>query len=64
VLLCDCYVECKSARKCQRRFRRKFPDIRAPHRNTIQSLVKKFRTGGVLIEKTISIESIEFLGAC
>jgi hypothetical protein len=41
VFLYACYVECKSARKCKRKFRRKFPDIQAPHGNTIQNLVKE-----------------------
>jgi hypothetical protein len=50
-VLCDCYVKCKSARMCQRKFRRTFPDIQVPHRNTIQSLVKKLKKSGVLIDK-------------
>jgi hypothetical protein len=37
-------VKCKSARKCQRKFRRKFPRIWVPCRNSIQNLVNKVRT--------------------
>jgi hypothetical protein len=49
------YEKCKSVRKCQRKFRRKFSNIRAPHRNTIHNLVKKLRTNGILIDKRTSL---------
>jgi hypothetical protein len=48
--LYDCFVKFMSARKHQRKFW-SFPNIRAPHRNTIQYLVKKFQTTGVLTHK-------------
>jgi hypothetical protein len=51
VFLYDCYVKCKSARTCERKFRRKFPNVWAPHRNVIQNLVKKLWASGTLIDK-------------
>jgi transposase len=50
VFLYDTYVKCNSARKCQRQFVRKFPGVRVPHRNTIQNLVNKVRTTGVITD--------------
>lgn len=50
VFLYDTYVKCNSARKCQRKFVRKFPGVRVPHRNTIQNLVNKVRTTGVITD--------------
>jgi hypothetical protein len=54
MLLYDCCVKHKPARKCQRKFRRKFPNNQAPRRNTIQKLVKKLQTSGILIDKKTS----------
>jgi transposase len=51
VFLYDTYVKCKSARKCQRKFRRKFPGVRIPHRNTIQNLVNKVRSTGEVMDR-------------
>jgi hypothetical protein len=51
VFLYNCYVKYKSARKYQRKFTRKLPDIEAPYRNTIQNLVKKLWTSGILTTK-------------
>jgi hypothetical protein len=44
----------KSARKCHRKFRRKFPDIWALQKNTIQDPVKTLWTNGVIIDKKTS----------
>jgi hypothetical protein len=38
------YVKYKPAKKCQRKFRRKFPGIRVPHRNIIHNGVNKSGT--------------------
>jgi hypothetical protein len=35
--------------KCQKEFRRKFPEIQVPHRSSIGNLVNKIRKTGVLI---------------
>jgi hypothetical protein len=51
VFLYNCYVKCKSARKCKGKLRRKLLEIQAPHRNILQNLVKKLQTSGVLINK-------------
>jgi hypothetical protein len=47
-------LKCKSARKCQGKFRSKFPDLQAPHRNIIWNVVNKLQTSGVLIDKKTS----------
>jgi hypothetical protein len=44
-------VKYKSTKKCQKKFRRKFPYIRTPYGNTIQNPVKKVRKCGVLVDK-------------
>lgn len=51
VFLYDAYVKCESARKCRRKFSRKFPGVRVPHRNTIQNLVNKVRTTGEVMDR-------------
>jgi hypothetical protein len=51
VCLYDTYVQCGSAGKCRRKFRRKFRDERVPSRQTIHNLVNKLRTTGPLIDK-------------
>jgi hypothetical protein len=40
-----------SARKCQRKFRRKFHDQIVPSRQAIHNLLNKLRTTGLLIDK-------------
>jgi hypothetical protein len=66
--LYDIYVKYGSARKCWRKFRRKFRDERVPSRQTIHNLVSKFRTG-LLIDKRqehkrrVFTEKLEDLGA-
>jgi hypothetical protein len=47
-------MKCTSARKCQKKFIRKFPDIQASHRYTIQNLLIKLQTSGILIDKKTS----------
>jgi hypothetical protein len=49
VFLYDTYVKYGSARKCRRKFRRKFRNERT--RQTIQNLMNKLRTTGLLIDK-------------
>jgi hypothetical protein len=44
-------VKYGSARKCRRKFRRKFRDERVPSRQTVHSLVIKRGTAGLLIDK-------------
>jgi hypothetical protein len=51
VLLYDSYVKYGSARKCQRKFRRKFRGERVPSRQIIHNLVNKRRSTGFLIDK-------------
>jgi transposase len=49
VFLYNTYVKYGSARKCQRKFRRKFRDERVPCRKTIYNLVNKLRLTGLSI---------------
>jgi transposase len=51
VFLYDAYVKCGSARKCRRKFRRKFRGETVPSRQTIHNLVNKLRSTGLLIDK-------------
>jgi transposase len=51
VYLYDTYVKYGSARKCRRKFRRKFCDERVPSRQAIHNLVNKVRSTGLLIDK-------------
>jgi transposase len=51
VFLYDSYVKYRSARKCQRKFRRKFRDERVPSRQTIHNLVNKLRSTGLWRDK-------------
>jgi hypothetical protein len=50
VFLYDTYVKYGSARKCWRKFRRKYRDERAPSRPTVQNLANKLRSTGLLID--------------
>ena len=48
----DSYVRTESCREVTRLFRDRFPDIHAPHRDTVRKLVNRFReTGSVLDRK-------------
>ena len=52
IFMCDSYVQTESCREVTRLFRNRFPDIRAPHRDTAHKLVNRFReTGSVLHRK-------------
>jgi hypothetical protein len=51
VFLYDAYMKYASARKCQRKSRRKFLDERVPSRQTIHNLVNKLRPTRLLIDK-------------
>jgi transposase len=51
VFLYDTYLKYGSGGKCCRKFRRKFHDERVPSRRTINNLVNKLRTTGLLIDK-------------
>ena len=52
IFMYDSYVRKKSCREVTRLFRDRFPDIRAPHRDTVCKLVNRFReTGSVLDRK-------------
>jgi hypothetical protein len=44
VFLYDIYVKYGSARKCRRKFRRKFHDERGPSKQTIHNLVNELRS--------------------
>jgi hypothetical protein len=57
VFLYNTYVKYGSARKCRRKFRRKFCDERVRTRQTIHSLVTKLRTTGLLIGKKQNISA-------
>jgi hypothetical protein len=46
MFLNDTYVKCGSARKCRRKFRRKFYDERVRSRQIIKHLVNKLRSAG------------------
>jgi hypothetical protein len=48
VFLYDTYVKYGSARKCRRKFRRKFHDKKVPSRQTISNLVNKLGSTGLL----------------
>lgn len=48
--LYNIYVKYGTVRKCRRKFLRKFRDERAPSRQTINSLVNKLRSMGILID--------------
>ena len=51
IFMYDSYVRTESC-KVMRLFRDRFPDIRAPHRDTVRKLVNRFReTGSVLDRK-------------
>jgi hypothetical protein len=43
-------MKCNSASNSRRKFRRKFPRVQIPHRNTIQNLVSNVRTTSMLTE--------------
>jgi hypothetical protein len=47
----ESYVKCGSARKCQRKFRSKFPGITFPSTTGIHKLIKKVRYTGSLLDK-------------
>jgi transposase len=49
--LYDTYVKYGSARKCRRKFRRKFHDERVRSRQTFHNLLNKHRSTGLLIDK-------------
>jgi hypothetical protein len=49
--LYDTHVEYGSARKCRRKFRRKFCDERDLSRQIVHNLVNKLRSTGLLIDK-------------
>jgi hypothetical protein len=51
VLLYDTYVKYGSARKCPRKFRRRFRVERVPSRQKIHNFVNKLRPTGLLIDK-------------
>jgi hypothetical protein len=51
VFLYDTYVKYGSARRCRRKFRRKFWDEGVPNRQIIHNLVNKLKTTGLLINK-------------
>ena len=52
IFMYDSYVRTESCREVTRPFRDRFPDIRAPHRDTVRKLVNRFReTGSVLDRK-------------
>ena len=52
IFMYDSYVRTESCREVTRLFRDRFPDIRAPHRDTVRKLVNRFReTGSVLDRK-------------
>jgi hypothetical protein len=51
VFLYDTYVKYGSARKCRRKFRRKFCVERVPSIQIIHNFVNKLRTTGLLIDK-------------
>jgi len=53
VFLYDSYVKCKSTRKCQRKFRIKFPRVQVLCRN--QNLVNEVRTIGMLKDRIQNI---------
>jgi hypothetical protein len=45
VFLSQSYVKCKFIKKGQGKFRRKFPGVQVPHRNTIQNHINRVRNG-------------------
>jgi hypothetical protein len=49
--LYDNHMKYGSARKCRRRFQRKFRDERVPSRQNIHNLLNKLRSVGLLIDK-------------
>ena len=52
IFMHDSYVRTESCSEVTRLFRDRFPDIRAPHRDTVRKLVNRFReTGSVLDRK-------------
>ena len=52
IVMYDSYVRTESCREVTRLCRDRFPDIRAPHRDTVRKLVNRFReTGSVLGRK-------------
>jgi hypothetical protein len=51
VFLYDTYVKYGSARKCRRKFIRKFRDERIPRRQRVHSFVNTFISTGVLADK-------------
>jgi hypothetical protein len=64
------YVKYGSARKCRRKFLRKFHDERVPSRQTIHNLVNKLRSTGVGIDKkqtckrrVLTEENLDDIGA-
>jgi transposase len=70
VFLYVTYVKYGSARKCRRKFRRKFCGERVPSRQTIHNLVNKLRTTGLLIEnkqkhkrRVLTEEKLDDIGA-
>jgi transposase len=54
VFLYETYVKNGSARKCRRKFQRKFRDERVRSRQTIHNLVNKLISTGLLIDKKLN----------
>jgi hypothetical protein len=51
VFLYDSYVKCGSARKCRRKFCRKFPGVTIPSTTGIHKLIYKVRSTGSVLDK-------------
>ena len=47
----DSYVRTESCREVTGLFRDRFPDIRAPHRDTVRELVNRFRETGSVLDR-------------
>lgn len=51
IFMYDSYVVTNSCREVRRRFLTEFPDVPAPHRDTVRKLVNKFRDTGSILDK-------------
>ena len=51
IFMYDSYVRTESCREVTRLFRDRFPDIRSPHRDTVRTLINRFREMGSVLDR-------------
>ncbi|PSN53166.1 hypothetical protein C0J52_18563 [Blattella germanica] len=54
IFMYDSYVRTKYSREVTRLFKDRFPDINAPHRDTVRKLVNRLRETGSVLDRKLS----------